>query len=104
MSETKPKPNPVNEPAAPVATKTLHIVKPLGHVTVPALVCGIVASFIAVALDLMKLYDSLILGVQGVYRSCRASLDHDVFTLIYAVGSVLVSHCRDRSDRVSLDF
>jgi len=48
--------------------KTLHISKPLGHVNIPALICGGVAALISIALDLMNRYDSLTLSIQETYQ------------------------------------
>ncbi len=48
--------------------KTLHISKPLGHVNIPALICGGVASLIAIVLDLMHRYDDMMVSMQQTYQ------------------------------------
>ena len=49
--------------------KTLHISKPLGHVSIPALICGSVAALMSIALSLLNYYDSLILIVKETYQA-----------------------------------
>lgn len=49
--------------------RTLHISKPLGHVNIPALICGGVAALIAIALDLLNRYDDMVVSVQRAYQA-----------------------------------